>query len=351
MKYLGLTLFSFTLVFNSIAQTPLTTEMLEESALRFTLNKQGQLDQIARDKWLNWIGNNQYVGLAEVHNSVQLSYFTKALLNVLSEKQFNHFAMEMGPNTAELLQNEIIDPDLALQNIKKLNRLYGKKSSSKTPLIFVNKLEDAIFMEEASRLGYLLWGLDQEFAGSYEMLLDQVYKNSNNRDSDFKDAYIEAKSAIRKVIFKNKTKGQSVYCWYPSNDAINHFFSLIKNEESKKVIEDIKKSWSIYCQQVTGRGSNQARANYMKENFETYLDENGSDSKLFLKLGGIHLTHDRSHYNVDDIGKYLSEKAKQNSVGFLNIRHLITYRNGKSNIGKSGWKNTSLLLEIGRKDK
>lgn len=338
------------IVLSSIrAQQPLTSELLEQSAVRFSLNTEGQFDNDTRQKWIEWIGANQFVGLAEVHNSAQLSKFTKALLNVLNEQGFEHFAMEMGPNTASLLKEKTTASDQTSTAIKKLNQTYGKKSSYNTPLVFANKVEDAIFIQEAAKLNYNFWGLDQEYAGSYEMLVDQIYANSTNRDGSFINAYEKAKASIRKVIFKNKYKGQSVYCWYLSSKEINEFFSQVENKASLKIIEDIRMSWNIYCKHSQG-GSNQLRANYMNKNFDSYLDEHGNEAKVFVKLGGIHLTHGVSTFGVDDVGLYLTEKSKKDGAGFLNIRHLIAYRNGKSNIGKSGWETVTVFLELGRKN-
>ena len=342
----------FTITIN-VAQTqqPLTAEMLDKAAIRFSLNAENQLEGSSREQWMEWVGANQFVGIAEVHNSAQLGFFTKAFLSVLKEKDFDHFALEMGPNSAEILKEEIVDHQQALIKIRDLNRRYGKKSSSNTPLIFVNKIEDAEFMTEASKQDYQLWGIDQEFAGSYEMLVDQMYENETNKTTDLTEAYTKAKSTIRKVIFKRKVQGQPVYCWYQSNKYINDFFSMVSLKASKEIIEDIKVSWDIYCKSANGQGSNQQRANHMKQNFNSYYEKaNEKNPKVFLKLGGIHLTHGLSHYGVDDMGKFLTEKAKSNNTNFLSIRHLISYRNGKSNVGKSGWKSTSLFLEIGKKD-
>ncbi|WP_425390233.1 hypothetical protein [Ekhidna sp.] len=332
------------------SQQPLTSQMIEESAFRFSLNAENQLEGEAREKWLNWVGDNQYVGLAEVHNSAQLSFFTKALLNVLDEKGFEHFAIEMGPNSAGILQEITENSDETLNGIKELNRKYGKKGQSKTPMIFANKIEDAVFVEEAARLGFTFWGLDQEFAYSHEMLIDHLHANSGLQNEAYKQAYQEAKSTIKKVIYKNKYKGQYIDCWYPESKALNHFFSFLEDSTSQKIISDLKTSWDIYCKSATGQGSNQQRADYMKQNFEKYLDQHGPKSKVFLKLGGIHLTHGLSHFRVNDMGKFLTEKAASNNTELLNIRHLITYRNGKSNVGKAAWKNTSLFLEVGSKD-
>lgn len=347
-RCIGILLSFLLLNTQSYGQQTLTADMLEQAAFRFSLTSDQQLTDHARTQWVNWIDTNQYVGLAEVHNSAQLSYFTKALLNVLHEQGFQHFAMEMGPNTAAILQKNTTPAAQTATAIKGLNRQYGKKSSSQTPLIFVNKVEDAAFVEVASRLGYTFWGLDQEFAGSYEMLLDQLYQNNLEPDAAFEQAYQVAKSALRKVIFKSKYKGQPVYCWYSSSEELNAFFALIKDPASLKLLSDMQTSWDIYCKSATGQGSNQQRANYMKKNLDEYHEIHGADARVFVKLGNVHLTHGRSPFGVDDVGKYLTEKSSD--AGFLIVRHLITYRNGKSNVDKSAWKSVNLFLQLGRKD-
>ncbi|WP_462252635.1 hypothetical protein [Ekhidna sp.] len=325
------------------AQQSLTSDLLEKSAIRFSLNSEGQLEGDAREQWLQWIGDNQYIGMAEVHNSAQLSLFTKALLNTLDEKGFEHFVMEMGPNTAAILQETTANFEQAPANIKKINQAYGKKSSYRTPLVFANKIEDAVFLQEAAKLGFTLWGIDQEYDGSYTMLLDDIYKRSSNRDGSFTSAYEKARSTFNKVLYKKK------YCEYLSNKEINNFFSMIEDEDLIKVIEDIRMSWDIYCKHTQG-GSNQLRANYMKKNFDSYTSTHGKDAKVFLKMGNVHMTHGTSPFGVNDMGKHITEISKKEDKGFLIMRELISYRNGKSNIGKSGWKSVTMLLELGRKD-
>lgn len=329
------------------AQQPLTSQLLEKSVIRFSLNAEGQLEGEARKQWLDWIGNNQYIGLAEIHNSAQLSRFTKAFLNTLNEKGFENFAMEMGPNVAEKLQQITQEPSKVRDSIRIYSRRYGK--SRKPLFVFAGKIEDSYFVEEASKLGLNFWGLDQEYLFSYEMHIDKIYADEKNDAAEFRQAYEKVKALIRKSAFKSKTNGQSTQCWYLSNEDINSFFAMIENEKSLEIIEDIRMSWDIYCKHSQG-GSNQLRANYMKKNFNNYLETHGDDSKVFVKLGNVHLTHGKSPFGVNDMGKFLTEKSIKDQSGFLILRHLIAYRNGKSNIGKSGWKTVKMFLELGRKD-
>lgn len=335
---------------NLTAQQQLTPELLEANCFRFSLNEQGDIPDDAKKQWMEWISGNQFVGLAEVHNSAQLSYFTKALLPVLKQDGFHHFALEIGPHSASILENISANPSEAKTNIQAYNRTYGKKQ--KTPFVFVDKQEDALFVSQAAALNFRFWGLDQEFAFSYEMHLDHMHGLLVKPSPAVETAYQRAKTLIRKHIFKNKVDGQSVFCWYLNNETINTYFDLISdNWEVNKVIEDLRASWDIYCRYATGKASNQRRANYMKSTFESYINQTEEkDPKVFLKLGGVHLTHGLSQFRVDDMGKYLTERVANKERGFLSIRHLITYRNGKSNVGKKAWQSTSLFLEIGSKE-
>ncbi len=335
---------------NIQAQPKLTPELLEQHSFRFSLTPEGTLSPKASTQWKEWIHNNQFVGIAEVHNSAQLSYFTKALLEVLKEEGFRHFALEVGPHSASVLTEISSNSVEASSNIRAYNRMYGKKR--KTPFVFVDKEEDALFVQEAARLNFNFWGLDQEYTFSFEMHLDQIHGLIKNPSTELVLAYQKAKTLVRKNVFNRKVKGQPTYCWYLNDETLNEYFDLVKNNEKAKVIiVDMRESWDIYCKSATGKGSNQQRANYMKKNFESYYAEADQVApKVFLKLGGVHLTHGLSQFGVDDMGKYLTESVTNNEDGFLSIRHLIAHRNGKSNVGKKGWKSTSLFLEIGKKE-
>ena len=339
----------------SVAQPQLTSELLESSAIRFTLTSDNQITDSILHYWNELIGESQFVGLAEVHNSDQLSYFTKAILPVLKEKGFDNFALEMGPNGAEVLEKITKIPNESFQNIKSLNNRYGKKAryKYKTPMVFVHNKSDALFVEEAARLNFNFWGLDQEYSISYEMHLDNLYKSIENPSQELRESYKVAKKLVHSNIHKQKVKGESVYKWYISSPELEDFFSALpKDDKTQKAISDIKTSWDIYYRHVTRNHGNSSRASHMKANFNNYYSkaEKSATPKVFLKMGGIHLAKGISWFGVDDIGKYVTEKSVENGTEFLSIRHLRPYKNGKSNIGKPGWKEVSLLLELGRKD-
>ena len=341
----------FILLSNQLfAQVELTSEMMEEYAFRFSIDEENNLSQDAKEKWISYIGENQFIGLAEIHRSVQKSKFTDAILSVLKEKGFNNFALEVGPNSADIL-SEFSNSNNFKEEIRTINKEYGRKN--KPPIIFVNKKQDAVFIQKAFDLQYDIWGLDQEYIYAPEMLFDRLYGLQENPTNSQKTYYKDAKKLISKYRFRSKVRGTNLSCWYQSNQIINTCLDALGGTpEADKIISDLRESWDIYCKSATGVGSNQQRANYMKHNFESYYSsQEESMPKVFLKFGGVHLTRGVSPFRVDDLGKFLTEKAKENETGFLSIRQMVAYRNGKSLIGKSGWESVGMFLELGKMDK
>jgi len=337
------------------AQSPLSKKDLETTTIYFNIDSNYQFDNNAKNLFQNEVSRNQFIGLAELHQSQQLSLFTNALLNILNREGFKYFAMEMGPYSAEILSNLSAIPIHTADNIRKLNTAYGNKLYQMTPLIFADRIEDALFIEKASELDFKFWGLDQEFIFSYEMHVDSIYIQAENKTEELEKIYLESKSIFKEWGKKAaKSRKFDYNCKLQDNSTINSLIQLLQEDDlTKPRIEALQTSWDIYCKNESGQNSNQQRADYMKKNFDKYLINSYQDdgeTKVFVKLGNVHLTKGISPFGVDDMGKYLSKKAKEYGTGFLNIRHLARYRNGKDLIGKKGWESVTLFMGLGKKD-
>lgn len=357
MKLVALTIICILLGFvNKSSQRDITIEDLKPFAIHFSLTEAYKIEGKAQDFFLEAIGQNQFVGLAELHHSKQLSYFTIGFLELLEKKKFDNFALEVGPYSAEMLQKISKDPNNISESIKTLNKTYGKKLTHKPPIPFVEKIEGALFLKKASQLNYSYWGLDQEYSFSFEMHLDTLFSWVDKGDNDLQEQYKKSKKIIQKSIFKKNVDGQPNLCWILNEPTINQFFEMCQsNTEAKTYIDALKLSWDIYCKSRSNIYSSQIRADYMKSNFDRYYDEqkqgdNKTLPKVFAKLGSVHLSHGISPFGVNDMGEYLSMKAKKNNTGFLSIRHLRKYRNGRNLSGKSGWEGHELLMSLGKKD-
>lgn len=350
-------LFIFSLFYSNepFAQAYMVAEDFAPHRTYFTLTDDHQIDAQGQAFLQKVIGNNQFIGLAEVHQSQQLSYFTVGLLDVLQRNGFGHFALEIGPYSAEVLQAASAEPNLTSKHLRDLNHTYGKKAFPKIPIVFVDKIADALFVQRASELGFKFWGLDQEFAYSYEMHLDSLYALIKPMNEETHDLYIQSKEILRKAIFKSKIQGITKNCWLRAEPTINAFLEKCKGTaKADGMVAALRTSWDIYCKNETSLPSNQIRADYMKSNFDSLYhiasSEGDSLAKVFVKMGGVHLTHGKSIFGVHDIGEHLSNLAEDNHTGFLSIRHLSMFHNGKNLIGKSGWEGLELLMSLGSKE-
>jgi hypothetical protein len=327
------------------AQQALTADHLLAYAHRFTITENHTFSDSTRQLWKHLIGDCRVVGIAEKHHSRELNKFTAALLPVLNEIDFNAFALELGPNSADILNELAADSVSLSESIRQLNRRYGKKPASKTPLVFVNRQSDAHFMNEAQELGFDFWGLDQEYVYSFEMLLDRIDSLASNESN--RQLFKAAKEMLHKNLFKSKVRGEPIYCWYQSNETINEYLnSVSKNQQAQRIVEDMRKSWEIYCKEASGIYASQQRADYMKSNFDSSF-KTRNPNKVLLKMGNIHLTHDVSPFGVNDLGKHITEKSEAEGWGYINIRFFNPYLNGKYRGDKSSLK---MLKSIGKKD-
>lgn len=336
------------------AQRQLTINDVKKHTQYFSISNDFEISENTKNFFAQEAKENQFIGIAEVHQSEQLSYFTTSLLPILKTKGYHNFALEIGDYSASILEDLSKNPSLTSIKLKSLNNRYGKNKFPYIPFIFVDKKADALFIEEASKLNYNLWGIDREFEFSYLMHLDKMYSISK-KSKEIKIAYANARKLMKKVVFKDKVSGQSKYCWLLNESKINNFFDLVSEDKNvSNYVLEIKNSLKIYCRFVTGKGGSNARAKYMRKKFDSLYNSakiKNQLPKVLVKLGGVHLTHGKSQYNRYDVGKHLHEKAKENNTGFLAIRHVYRYRNGKDQVGKKGWKNTSFLMQLGKKEK
>lgn len=334
------------------SQERLTLNEVSKHTRYFTISD----DFLFSENIINLIGEearkSQFIGIAEVHQSEQLSYFTAALMKLGKQYEFNHLALEIGDYSASILEDASLTPHETLKNLKQLNRSYGKSRFPYVPFIFVDKVADAKFIEEAAKLGINLWGIDREYEFSYLLHFDRMFDMSSKSPA-IRTAYTKARKLMNKVAFKDKVSGQSKYCWLLSEGSIMNYFDLLsQDKELKAYVSEIRNSWKIYCRFVQKKGGSIARAKYMRNKFDslyTIARQHKPFPKVIVKLGGVHLTHGNSQYGRYDVGRHLHEKAKKNITKFLAIRHVWRYKNGKDQIEKSGWKNTRFLMEMGRK--
>ena len=353
IKYLTILVLTILCTTITFSQKRLKLNDVRKHTKYFTVSKNFQFSENILPILNEEAKNSQFIGLAEVHQSEQLSFFTTAFLNVLKANGYNNLALEIGEHSASILENLSKNPIKTSENLKSYNKRYGKNRFPYIPFIFIDKNADAKFVKEASKLSYDLWGLDRECEFSYLMLLDDIYAKSSKSTEINKD-YIAARKVMKKIVFKDKVSGHSKYCWLLNERTINTFFNTVSDNPVLKVYaQELRNSWNIYCKVLKRKGGSTERAKYMRRKFDSLYNISKKTEdlpKVLVKLGGVHLTHGNSQYGRYDVGRHLHEKAKEKNTNFLAIRHVYRYRNGKDQVGKKGWKKTRFLMQMGKKE-
>ncbi|WP_298516705.1 hypothetical protein [uncultured Kordia sp.] len=348
------TFFTCLLICTTIyAQKQLSLNDVQKHTHYFSISENYEFSENIQEMLAQGAKESQFIGIAEVHQSEQLSHFTAAFLRILKSHEFNNFALEIGDYATSILENISKKPAEIQHKLSILNKKYGKSRFPYVPFIFVDKIADVKFIQEASKLDFNLWGIDREYEFSYLLHFDKMYALST-KTSEITTAYQKARKILKKNAFKDKVSGESKYCWLLNEPSINDFLMLVSEETTlRNYANELKNSWKIYCRFATKKGGSTARATYMKRKFDSLYTVATTQEKLpkvLVKLGGVHLTHGNSQYGRYDVGRHLHEKAKDNNTNFLAIRHVWRYKNGKDQIGKSGWKNTRFLMQLGKKD-
>lgn len=116
----------------------------------------------------------------------------------------------------------------------------------------------------------------------------------------------------------------------------NKLLALIKTEDEKKIINDLKFTKEIYMYNFQKQfyKNNNERAKLMKHNFLNYYNEakiNEDTPKVLFKLGANHVGKGFNNTNVLDISNLVSELAVLNNKTSLHVYAMGV--NGTKNLG------------------
>lgn len=254
----------------------------------------------------NLFAENQFVAWGEYHNSPLLSQLTNYALESASKQGYKTWCVETSPFAAAELMR-IAKFKNPMDTIAKI----AKERPNFTTFPFFETKEDLSMLTTANKLGYKIWGIDQEFQTAFPYCLDKVYQAQpkNTRDQ-FKAVYDSLK----------------VKWWNPDAKLLDSLKSGIKQTNLKRVLDDIKISKDIYYY-----SDNQRRADLMKTNFYSYYDGlKTKNEKVFFKMGSNHLARGINlETNIYDIGNAVCELAQRNKTKFSNVYLMVRYTEDK----------------------
>jgi hypothetical protein len=257
----------------------------------------------------NLFAENQFVAWGEYHNSPLLSQLTSYALESASKNGFKTWCVETSPFIASELMR-IAKSKKPFDTILQI----AKDRPNFTTFPFFKTKEDVNMLSTANRLGYSIWGVDQEFQMSFPYCIDKIYQaQPQNIKNQYKGVY----------------DGLKKKWWMPDFELLDSLKKIVKQPHYKDILDGIKISEKIYSDD-----DNILRASLMKNNFYNYYDASkNKKEKVFFKMGNNHLARGMNfETNLYDIGNAIFELAQRNKTNFSNVYLMVRYNEEKGKI-------------------
>ncbi|MEQ8707144.1 MAG: hypothetical protein RIC19_24645 [Phaeodactylibacter sp.] len=259
----------------------------------------------------------QILVLGETHGSPTLSRFVEQLAPMLRTNGFRHFACEIGPHSAQYLEQLTEVPENIPANLAAFYEQYQFKAIADVPMPFFELQEDVAFLKALRREGFSIWGLDQEYFSSVFFLLDWL--QSQLEPEDVPTALHQAAVAtIREWMIQEDQddEGFPVFGRILQEPAVQAYFSALEahSPEAEALLNDLKISWDIY-DRYRGGASHGDRVQYIRNNFQKQYDRHGAP-KVFVKIGRLHASKVKSGGELDlgELTHRLASEAGQKST-------------------------------------
>lgn len=303
------------------AQDSLLTELLKP--LKYNLQMQeGLLTGPGADFLMKEGQSAQFFLIGEDHGIAELPLFTTALFRSFQKLDYRYFATETGPYTASFLQKTLSGSDGKAQFGAFLKELPFS-------IPFYNLKEEAemlsAVLSNRNTDEPLIWGLDQEFAGSPRIHLKQLLKEAPNEAARelVNDYYQRAVTGFEEAI-KTKNPGASFMAFAKPEDFAKLKAAFKEQPQALERIAALEESINIYQLWFVNQGyeSNRRRAEMMKRYFWDYYEaakKNTAKPKVIFKFGANHMYRGANGLNVFDIGNFVSELASQERTGSFHV--------------------------------
>lgn len=252
---------------------------------------------------------SQFLLIGESHGNVETPALTAALARALRSVGYAVLAVEVGPVSARKLEELASRPD-AMEAFQE----FHERLPLTLPFFFWR--EEVAMLIEGRKLGYRVWGLDQEFIASARYLLGEL------------DRLVEGEPAKRRVAEWRETADEGFRVFQQSGDDSKGFLTTIAPEElaafaetlpaeadvAREIVEELRQSAIVYRHFREKRYylNNYDRIRLMKRHLARYIaDAGGLESvpKAIFKFGSVHLGRGYSPLHQLDLGNAAAELA------------------------------------------
>jgi len=332
MKRLPLSFVLFVFLFlnlNLSAQDSLVAQFLNEHTRTFDI-EEGRLIGKGADFLTKEASKSQFLLIGEYHQSPRISQFTSSLIPVLDSLGFGDLLLEVGPHSAQILNEMRRSKETVSYQLKRFHTKYGyvEPDGYFTGAIpFFDFKEDADFLEKAFKKSWSIAGLDQEYYNGYGPLVDKMFQNL---PSEIQLVLEDEKNKVIDSIYH--------YYWKEIYEDVNLYKVLIEaewlhsfldkaaiNPINQSIRSAIQKTIQIYSRSIVYHdyvGNNQERVDYFKENIRNFMDTSSFDlskGKLVVKMGSHHTSKGYNPMDMLDVGNFFSEVAELHGNRSLHI--------------------------------
>ncbi|MEZ4987767.1 MAG: hypothetical protein R2795_22520 [Saprospiraceae bacterium] len=309
------------------AQDTLKFDMVEPFSYKFHIQT-GRLTGDGADSLMSEILKSHFVLLGETHDDAKIAEFTNHLLSELEEMGYKYFLTEHGRFGLQMFLEDAAKDSTIVSGIHRINSLEYKQLNE-FPFPFLTGIEDAQFVETALKLGYQIYGIDQEFFYSFPFIFNKLFQHSSKTNT-IRTSYETALNYLLGEYEKDVEQEDYPICAkLLESKEIQTFFDHLSTEPDLQIIvNDIRQSWEIYEANRTNRQQSFVmRGALMKNRFITFYDSTStsSNSKYIIKLGARHTMRGTTPLGIEDIGEMVHQTALKNGQKDLNICFMFRY--------------------------
>lgn len=264
-----------------------------------------------------------FVLVGEDHGTVEIPRFWEAICRATVPAGFRTMAIETGPLAADALQPWIRSPDGAA-------RVAAFEKAHPDSLAFYNLRQEFGMLRACARdaapAAFQLWGLDQEFIGSAEWILDRILQAHPGPQTRAVVARLRRGAAAMRANAERSGNPADLFLLAARDEDLAQAEEAVRADggpRAQTLFAALEESHTIYA--AFGRGanyeSNRRRAELMKQLFAHRADASTGDRdpKVLVKMGADHLYKGRNPLHSSELGDYIAERAEGHGQRSLHV--------------------------------
>ena len=248
---------------------------------------------------------SEFFLIGESHGNVETCRLTRWLMGELEGSGYGTLALETGPVTTEHLV------DLAAR--KGRDAVFDFVRSNPFVVAFLFWSEEVDLFVDAVESEWTVWGLDQEFAGSARFLLRLMAEGAESDEARALASEMQARAEAGFAHFAQTGDQSKSFLSAATPEDFQRLETAFaeESEELRRVLAELRATAEVYGHFNQGRFflNNRDRIDLMKRHFADRLRADGSEPRVLMKFGSVHMSRGYSAMAQLDVGNFAAEAA------------------------------------------